>query len=322
MSYSHSELVSRFAKGATKGRSCSMFIEDATLYSYGHHFPLLIRMPQWGENGKPGYMLNADKYSVTTSQHQAHCRHLATIQIPFSALQEALGVGISRTLVGCTLCENLNLIDKGAERWDTVPGFAYWKPTGKMERCYDWKKKEDSSRPARKRTTISNAEFHSLFRDEQEHCQGRKERRPESAVLRYKGKYYLSSMDGFNYFISLLPRAVKAVEEAFASLIPKEAQGKEYKRQGEWFFVPSEVPKVEISGCLIEKQATLKSRVNPTGHHYVRDLVTRPRFKNPLVRGTVRHTEKDHGMLKLGEMWHVAVESRHKGSWGASGQVD
>ena len=63
MAYSHSQLVERFKDGKIQGSSSSMFIEGDTLYSYGRHFPLLIRVPHW----KNGYIMNADKYSVSTS---------------------------------------------------------------------------------------------------------------------------------------------------------------------------------------------------------------------------------------------------------------
>lgn len=59
-----------------------MYIEGDTLYSYGRHFPLLIRKPY-------GYLMNADKYSVTTSGHQSCASRIATIAIPFSVLQSA-----------------------------------------------------------------------------------------------------------------------------------------------------------------------------------------------------------------------------------------
>jgi len=32
------ELANRFKEGATKGKGSNMFIENKTIYSYGHHF--------------------------------------------------------------------------------------------------------------------------------------------------------------------------------------------------------------------------------------------------------------------------------------------
>lgn len=69
------QLVEAFANGATKGKSNSMFIEGNVIYSYGKHFPLAIRVSK-------GFLINTDKYSVTTSKHQKLVkRHLATIDV-------------------------------------------------------------------------------------------------------------------------------------------------------------------------------------------------------------------------------------------------
>ncbi len=46
-------LIEKFVKeGRTRGKASNLFIEGNVLYSYGHHFPLLVRMP-WGflQNG-------------------------------------------------------------------------------------------------------------------------------------------------------------------------------------------------------------------------------------------------------------------------------
>lgn len=98
---SQSKLIDRFQNGRTHGTASHMYIDGDTLYSYGHHFPLLVRR-------KFGYLLNGDKYSSTTSQHQGACRQLATVIIPFSALHSARVNPYS-----------FDLVDKDAERIDT-----------------------------------------------------------------------------------------------------------------------------------------------------------------------------------------------------------
>jgi hypothetical protein len=50
-------------KGRIAGEYGHIFYEGDILYDFGHHFPMLIRH-KWG------YLLNADKYSSTTSKHQ------------------------------------------------------------------------------------------------------------------------------------------------------------------------------------------------------------------------------------------------------------
>lgn len=101
MTYSNSAIIDKFKHGATTGKSLNIFIENDTLYSYGRHFPLLVRRDF-------GFILNADKYSVTTSQHQSACFGIATIIIPFSALYAA---NISYN--------NFKLVDKSKSRIDT-----------------------------------------------------------------------------------------------------------------------------------------------------------------------------------------------------------
>lgn len=57
----------KFYQGATKGHANNVFIEGDTLYSYGHHFPLCVRI------APEIYAWNEDRYSVTTSKHQSQC---------------------------------------------------------------------------------------------------------------------------------------------------------------------------------------------------------------------------------------------------------
>jgi len=82
MTVSNSDLVYKFYHGATDGKSSRMFIEDDIIYSYGYHFPLLVKT-------NFGYVLNSDKYSITTSKHQSLCRYYSTIEMPFSLLEKA-----------------------------------------------------------------------------------------------------------------------------------------------------------------------------------------------------------------------------------------
>ena len=79
--YTNTSIVEAFNNGATQGEANTMFIEGNVLYSYGHHFPLAIRL-------KSGHhLINGDKYSVTTSQHQSMCISYlnSAFEIPLSA---------------------------------------------------------------------------------------------------------------------------------------------------------------------------------------------------------------------------------------------
>ena len=65
-------LASAFAKGADKGQGSHMFIERGVIYSYGHHFPIAIRV-----GGR--VLVNADKYSPSTSRHQSYVRSALSV---------------------------------------------------------------------------------------------------------------------------------------------------------------------------------------------------------------------------------------------------
>lgn len=314
---SQGELIRDFSKGKTTGTASNMFIDGDILYSYGHHFPMLVRMPHWG---KDKYLLNADVYSPSTSQHQAQCASLATVQIPFSALNGALAGERSRwaTTRMDFEPEKLRLIHHGEERWDHTGRWIwrYNRSTVTHGKGTNWEYEQSIY----KEKVLSQADYDKLPEDEKEHCRPQKERRPESCVIRYGRKYYLSSMDGANYFISLLPGKVETVDQAFEMLKPAEINGTPYHRQGEWFFVPvaATVPKKEIK----KQQYLINREKELPRHHRVRDYVVQFGHKHPLVRGTVRHDNRDHRMLNLGEQWHLAIESNHKMSWGAAGNVD
>lgn len=98
-----SSLVEEFKEGATQGRASNMFIEYDTLYSYGKHFPLVVRC----EDNE--MLVNGDKYSISTSRHQNQCFNLGP-QVPFSALRSA---GIPPRQV--------KLIDSRESDWIKVP---------------------------------------------------------------------------------------------------------------------------------------------------------------------------------------------------------
>lgn len=297
MTMSNSGAVMAFVKGSRGGGSENVWAEGDILYSYGLHFPLLVRC-DWG------MLMNADRYSVTTSQHQGRCFEHATIQVAFSALNRV----ITRGIHGAQEYLKVELVDKERERWDIV-GYQLFDPITKKHNRIS-KGEHDAiaiSGPPEKRACLHDIQ----------------ERRPEAALLRYEDKLMLSSMDGANYFLSVLPDRVETVAEARACLVPEWARGKEgVKRQGEWFFVPA-TTELTRSGvkALTEKDVYLRAK-SGTIHHKVRDYMKTSWRPGPLVRGTVRHDERDHPMLKLGEIWHVALESRHIVSYSAKGGVD
>ena len=62
-------------------KSKSLFFEGDTLFSYGHHYPLCIRL-------KDGFIINSDGYSRTTSTHKGHLIRELTNCYTFEELEK------------------------------------------------------------------------------------------------------------------------------------------------------------------------------------------------------------------------------------------
>jgi len=296
----HSVLIDEFVEGAVYGEASHMFIGGDVLYSYGRHFPLLVRR-DWG------FVLNADKYSSSTSAHQSKCFRHATIQLPFTTLRQAK---IDYML--------FNLVDHEQQRWDLV-GYS----------------KRDSMD---KTIHITVAEYEALSGLAQDGWFPNEERRPESAVIEQDGRYFLSSMDGQQYFICELPEPAETVEDAFELLKPKEVTTNDFLRQGEWFFVQTEAPMEVLKDGnpipvdklnklmykTMENKFVLPNRDTGGSSH----IATRGIMLNgdTYVSGHIRHSRQEHPMLKLSNSDHPlifkAYENRAIGSWSADGRVD
>ena len=67
MSLSNLSIAQRFADGKTKGKGNHVFIEEDTIYSYGHHFPIAKRITSKFTQ----YLFNTNGYSMTTAKHKS-----------------------------------------------------------------------------------------------------------------------------------------------------------------------------------------------------------------------------------------------------------
>lgn len=329
----------------SKGSASNVFIEDGVLYSTDKSFPLLIRVPHWDNNPhtktykvysetykaysdeiyKKAFILNADRgwsgvFGGGTSLHQWQCFKYATIQIPFSALEKAIPEIFEQSNFYNPInlnFEELELIDKTEERWDCI-GYKH-RDTGKFISANKFSRNDISNR--------ESIQYEAV-----------KERRPESVVLKFRDRYYLSSMDDTQYFIVHLPKPVRSVDEAFDILKPPQVKGKEYKRQGEWFFIELELPEKEIKRTYkILSQNFILPKDDPRSNDHIAtrggwimDIAfsKKPNLdinaKTPIVSGQIRHPE--HRMLKLSTLDNckifVAFENTALGSWSAEGKVD
>ena len=140
-------------------------------------------------------------------------------------------------------------------------------------------------------------------------------------------RYYLFDIDrndlrkqNFNAFMSRLAKPVKSIEEAYASLKPKEVYqaerflGEQVPRQGEWFFIPvnREYKAEKQRGEYV--QAVLQSKGNRA--HYVEK-----KSVEGFVTGKVTHGGWEHKPIEL-KGWHKPVPNTAVESFKITGAVD
>lgn len=290
-----SELVERFRRGATSGQASNMFIEDDVLYSYGRHFPLVIRL----KGG--GYLVNGDRYSVTTSQHQSMCFDFGP-QVPFSALNAANVSERDRFA--------LEIVEAGRDRSEWIcrcPGESHYGQ-------YDGSDCDGYTRHTLGGTVLRHKRRYLL-----------------SAIDFETG---LASRPLF--FMCLLPGKVGSLAEAYESLVPApvkiaRALGAEIQRQGDFFFVRSTLATRDLTrnGHKRVSEAVYRGfqRVHVQGFPLDRresHLATEVREYAGVsyARGTVRHVPGEHRMVKLGRSWWSTHQNTARASWAAAGSVD
>ena len=289
-SYDHNSIIWNFFYSKDRHhyrRGSRVFYEGDRLYSFGIHFTLAVKTVYGG------FIINADKYSVSTSGHQSTAISQApkgTPQIPFSALSRA---GINERYI--------DLIEKTEDTWE-------------------------EKRVRDEHGNIKTVKVHHLG----------------ACLFRHGGTFYLSSLDhasrGRQYFLVQLRAGADSVEEALkqiSGLTTEDYEAYErgeIKRQGEYFFKPIKTEEfkelIKKNGYksvreLLEKRVNLGERINngrPTrNEHRARDFI-HTLLTGAFVRGTVRHPE--HGMLRLGKVWHRVSLNEVVNSWSAGGRVD
>jgi len=269
MGYSQQTIAELFRDGKTNKNGSNFFSEHDAIYSYGHHFPLVFKR-ECGANQKSHnewYLINGDKYSITTTQHQSII-HSVFIEQPttsFSALSRA---GINP--------QECNLIDSESDLW--------------YNESYNGKWPNDKPIPQGTSISIKNAGTESEYR---------MFHRAGCCLLEQDGKYWICGMDENSYFVSLLPDKAESIESAFLMLKPLQVQQAEKTkpvlRQGEWFCIP------------LEHKPTLKKNFNPyfilpeqdgksSSHIATRGINIDDSL---FIFGTLRHSNGDHKMLRM-----------------------
>ena len=146
-------------------------------------------------------------------------------------------------------------------------------------------------------------------------------------------RHYLCGHDESHLFIALLPRAVSTVSQAHDVLMAPQAQGKDAKRQGEWFFIEltstqmKVVEHMEGEGKVV-RNMSLRNALHAGGffgrpqkdvrkmmrahQHVAEEVITvPPELKHGdymvYARGKIRHV--DHKTINL-PTWHRVALNR------------
>ena len=332
-----------------------------TLYSYGHHFPLAVIMPD--ANGPRGWwLLNGDFYMVwtnrgtmpspSTRRHQDMTRDavkrtgLPYLALSFTSLREA---GIDRDSI-----EPVHVLpdrytwerrvrDKAPSQWELDAVAPQDAEANSSYYFRNWEQLEDGrwsyEQPAHR---LGESVFRARYRYEARtpgYYDFELHNHVSSSYEVIEGTaYFLSAFDENEpgnglYFMAQLPDGAhpQTVDEAREALKPNlvrfaERDGKQVLRQGDVFAVP--VPGMPTKG--------LVKAAKQNGAYYVLGVnhtVTEARTLGSATfgRGIMRHRPRDgrapeHRNLKLGDRrtWYELVRNTvpEGRSWARGGEVD
>ena len=181
---------------------------------------------------------NLDGSSITTLQQALINARVP--MMPFGVFKEA-GLNVNTTKLIDTTGEEKLILPKQNVRGSTIGDKEIWKNV----KCYG-KKCKDKDHAKNDRGTCMQIELIKENLTER-HFIG-------AMLMEVSGKQYLFDCDRreldfyrFNAFLTQLPKKVKTIAEAYEILKPKEVleaekAGKNVLRQGEFFFVPEDLP--------------------------------------------------------------------------------
>lgn len=279
---------------AQKVGDSNVFFEGNKLFSYGYHFPMVIKHEGF-------HFVNADSYSSSTGKHQSYVQRMVPkrtkIEIPFSALESA-GIDI----------QHIEVIDKEDSRYIQV------------------------ERKDRETGEMVMGDIHLMGSTLFKHVGvGNVERIflsgiDETAKDLWNG-FFLTQLVGnpttvAEAYEGMKPDEVKNLELA----------GYNVRRQGEYFFVEclpalnsilnKETEKLQKKVALSHKKrdTTLEGQWNfSQSRHVVTNCIDLD--GQVFAKGTCRHVGGEHKMLKL-DKWHLVFENVQEKSWTSKGRVD
>lgn len=88
---SNEKLAEQYGQGATEGQGSHMFIREDTIYSYGEHFKIAVRLnPDKRFSTNVDHVVNSKGYSNSTAKQQSYVRRNLKyyIEIPDCNIEE------------------------------------------------------------------------------------------------------------------------------------------------------------------------------------------------------------------------------------------
>jgi hypothetical protein len=323
-----------------------IYCEENTLYSYGGHYVLAHFLGDG--DGNRLFLKNGDRASQTTSRQQAEVQELCHgPTVSFSAFAVAR--------VDLEKLTSENVLDFAQ---DTRVYLMRNKESGVFYRLGKWNAASGEYERADIFTPPRQGAF---FPDRSQ---------PEkngficgvwhivaACLIHVNGRYLLSAVDEGSYFVSELCSPATTIEAAFDSLKPREVRkaerkGATVKRQGEWFFVGTDIsldrkiaellnlprvkPSIEslprrrdVENChrcfVIEHSRELWAR--GTVRHqreeprYIYDTQTPTNgrvLSAPVHNGFTYRATREHAALKLGKEWHRVYRNTELAAWTAA----
>lgn len=274
---------------AQKVGDSNVFFEGDSLYSYGYHFPMVIK-----HEGL--YFVNADSYSPSTGKHQSYVQRMvpkrSKVEIPFSALKEAV-IDV----------KSIEVIDREESKYVEIEKKD--KETGELK-MVPMHLMGSTLFKVGKRIFLSGIDetakdlWNGFFLTQvvgnpttvEEAYEGMK---PEE-VKNLEVAGYNVRRQGEYFFVECLP-ALNSVLNKEKDKLQKKVALSHKKRdttlEGAWNF--SQSRHVVTNYIELDGQA--------------------------FAKGTCRHVGGEHKMLKL-DSWHLVFENVQEKSWTAEGRVD
>lgn len=157
------------------------------------------------------------------------------------------------------------------------------------------------------------------------------------ATVSWNSSHFLIGIDDGHSFVTLVVRRCTTVQDAFDWLVPNKVReamilGLDVKRQGDWFFIPSEKPprihphgdEMRWLSPSLRKNALYRGvplayrfeQTRHTGGLVVYQSVQRLPYPAPLVKGNVK--APGHPTLHL-NTWHIGIRRRSTGAGNRDG---